>query len=145
MYRAGPANPPVLQASIKLSMRNYKHSDTSRPTDIIVYKDKPVCAVTLFLDYLNARGRKSGPLFCWPNNTAITGPYFPQCLSQALSFSDLDTKLNKSHSFRIGAASWTAAKGISDAQIRTFGRWKSTTLLRYIRTPTLANSSPFNL
>ena len=29
---------------IKLSMRNYEHSDTSRPTDIIVCKDKPVFA-----------------------------------------------------------------------------------------------------
>ena len=130
---------------IKLSMRNYKHSDASRSTDIIVYKDKPVCAVTLLLDYLNARGRNAGPLFCWPNNAAITRSYFTQCLSQALSFSGLDTKLYKSHSFRIGAASWAAAKGMSDAQIRTFGRWKSTAFLRYIRTPTLANSSPFNL
>ena len=111
---------------IKLSMRNYKHSDTSRPTDIIVHKDKPVCAVTLLLDYLNVRGLNTGLLFCWPNNTAITGPYFAQCLSQALSFSGLDTKLYKSHSFRIGVASWAAAKSMSDAQIRTFGRWKST-------------------
>ena len=130
---------------VKLSMRNYKHSDSSRSTDIILYKDKPVCAVTLLLDYLNARGRNAGPLFCWPNNTAITRSYFTQCLSQALSFSGLDTELYKSHSFRIGAASWAAAKGMSDAQIRTFGRWKSTAFLRYIRTPTLANSSPFNL
>ena len=60
-------------------MRNYKHSDTSRPTDIIVHKDKPVCAVTLLLDYLNVRGLNTGLLFCWPNNTAITGPYFAQC------------------------------------------------------------------
>ena len=97
---------------IKLSMRNYKHSDTSRPTDIILYKDKPVCTVTLLLDYLNARGRNDGPLFCWPNNTAISRPYFAQCLCQALSFSGLDTKLFKSNSFRIGAASWPAAKGM---------------------------------
>ena len=66
---------------IKLSMRNYNHSDASRSTDIIVYKDKPVCAVTLLLDYLNARGRNMGRLFCWPNNTAITRSYFTQCLS----------------------------------------------------------------
>lgn len=127
---------------IKLSMRNYKHSDTSRPTDIIVYKDKPVCSVTLLLDYLTARGPDAGSLFCWSNNTAITRSYFTQCLSQALSFSGLDTKVYRSHSFRIGAASWAAAKGMSDAQIRTFGRWKSTAFLRYIRTPSLANSSP---
>ena len=79
-----------------------------------------------------------------PNSTPITRPYFAQCLCQALSFSGLDTKLYKSHSFQIGAASWAAAKGMSDAQIRTFGRWKLNTFLRYIRTPTLANSSPFN-
>ena len=113
--------------------------------NIIVYKDKPVCAVTLLFDYLNARGRNAGPLFCWPNNTATTRSHFAQCLSQALNFSGLDTKLYKSHSFRIGAASWAAAKGMSDAQIRTFGRWKSTAFLRYIWTPTLANSFPFNL
>lgn len=45
---------------IKLSMRNYKHSNASRSTDIIIYKDKPVCAVTLLFDYLNARGRNVG-------------------------------------------------------------------------------------
>ena len=100
---------------IKLSMRNYKHSDISRPTGIIVYKDKPVCAVTLLLDYLNARGRNAGPLFCWPNNTAITRSCFALCLSQALNFSGLDTKLYKSHSFRIGASLWVDAKGMSDA------------------------------
>jgi len=80
-----------------------------------------------------------------PITQPFTRSYFTQCLSQALSFSGLDTELYKSHSFRIGAASWAAAKGMSDAQIRTFGRWKSTTFLRYIRTPTLANSSHFNL
>ena len=67
-----------------------------------------------------------GPSFCWPNNTASTRSYFAQCLSRALSFSGLDTKLYKNHTFRNDAASWAAAKGMSDAQIRTFGRWNST-------------------
>ena len=58
------------------------------------------------------------------SDTAITRTYFAQCLSQALSFSGLDTKLYKSHSFRIGAALWAAEEGISDAQIRTFSRWQ---------------------
>ena len=51
---------------IKLSMRNYKHSDAARSTVIIVYKDKPVCAVTLLLDYLNARGRNAGSTYIYP-------------------------------------------------------------------------------
>lgn len=126
---------------VKLSMRNYKHSDSSHPTDVIVYKDKPVCAVTLLLDYWHARGQSAGPLFCWPDNTAVSRSYFTQCLHQALSFSGLDTTIYKTHSFRIGAASWAAAKGMSDAQIRLFGRWKSNAFLRYIRTPTVNSPS----
>lgn len=41
--------------AIKLSTRNYKHNDSQHITDIIVYKDKPVCAVILLLDYLYIR------------------------------------------------------------------------------------------
>lgn len=109
---------------------------------VIVYKDKPVCAVTLLLDYLDVRGRTEGPLFCWPDNKAISRSYFNQCLSQAIIFSCLDSQFYKSHSFRIGAASWAAAKGMSNTQIRHFGRWKSNAFLRYIRTSTLDHSLP---
>lgn len=50
--------------AIKLSMRNYKQSDSQHITDIIVYKDKPVCAVILLLDYLHVRGQTEGSSFC---------------------------------------------------------------------------------
>ena len=43
--------------------------------------------------------------------------------------------------FYIGAASWAAAKRMSDAQIRAFGRWKSNAFLLYIRTPSLGSES----
>jgi len=123
--------------AIKLSRRNYKHSDPSHTTNIIVYRDKPVYAVTLLLDYLHVRGQTEGPLFRWPDNKTISRSYVNQCLTQALIFSGLDTKFYKTHSFQIGAASWAAAKGLSDTQIRQLGRWKSNAFLRYIRTPTL--------
>ena len=42
------------------------------------------------------------------------------------------------HSFRIGAATWAAAKGFTDTQIRQLGRWKSNAFLNYIRTPSLS-------
>lgn len=45
----------------------------------------------------------------------------------------LDTKLYKTHSFRIGAASNAWASGASQQSIAIEGRWKSSCLLNYIR------------
>lgn len=45
----------------------------------------------------------------------------------------------KGHSFRIGAASHAADRGLSDAQIRALGRWKSNAFQRYIRVPRLVS------
>ena len=61
-------------------------------------------------------------------------------LNAELTFCNVDTKLHKAHSFRIGAASWASAKGFSDSQIRLLGRSKSSTFLRYIRTPSLGTT-----
>lgn len=123
--------------AIKLHMANFKNSKESQPIDIFIYRDSPVCPVSLVLDYLQVRGSGQGPLFCWPDCSAITRSYFTQCLNDAFDFCNLDRSKYKSHSFRIGAASWAAAKGLSDAQIRDFGRWKSNAFLRYIRTPSI--------
>ena len=123
--------------AVKLSFTHYKHSDPSRPVDLIVYREQPVCPVSRLIEYLAIRGCSPGPLFCWPDNTPVSREYFVRSLKEALQFCDLDHTRYKSHSFRKGAASWAAANDMSDAQIRLFGRWKSNAFLRYIRTPTI--------
>ena len=125
-------------STIKLTLRNYKHSDTSKPVDIFLYREHPVCPVSLLLTYLNLRDNFPGPLFCWPDASPISRSFFTSALTAALNFCNLDVSTYKSHSFRIGAASWAAAKGFSDAQIRRFGRWNSNAFLRYIRIPSLS-------
>ena len=130
---------PASTKAVKLSFSHYKHSDPSRPVDLIVYREEPVCPVPRLIEYLALRGCSSGPLFCWPDNTPVSREYFVRSLKEALQFCDLDHTRYKSHSFRIGAASWAAANGMSDAQIRLFGRWKSNAFLRYIRPPTIGS------
>ena len=119
------------------SLRNYKHSDASNPVDIFIYREQPVCPVSLLLEFLSLRGQSSGPLFCWPDASPISRSYFVSALTEDLQFCNLNVAQYKMHSFRIGAASWAAAKGMSDTQIRAFGRWKSTSFLRYIRPSTM--------
>ena len=77
----------------------------------------------------------------YKNGHDSTSTFFTKALSDALRYCNLDVEGYKSHSFRIGAASWAAAKGMSDAQIRAFSRWKSNAFLRYIRTPSLGSES----
>ena len=122
---------------VKLTLRNYNHSDPANPVDIFIYRAKPVCPISLLLAYLSLRGTSPGPLFCWPDISPISRNFFTKALSDSLRFCHLDVSGYKSHSFRIGAASWAAAKGLSDAQIRAFGRWKSNVFLQYIRAPSL--------
>ena len=66
--------------------------------------------------------------------------FFVEQLNRALRFCNLDPALYKLHSFRIGAATWAAAKGFSDTQIRQLGRWKSNAFLKYIRVPSLSTN-----
>lgn len=124
--------------ALKLTLRHYKHSDSSSPVDIFIYRERDN-----EYEYIDIRGQFPGPLFCWPDASLITRSFFVTALKEDLQFCDLDISHYKTPSFRIGAASWAAAKGMSDTQIRDFGRWKSNAFLRYIRTSTMGFQSAF--
>ena len=72
--------------------------------------------------------------FFWTSGSLI-GPW--AFLLHHLFMCGLDPSRYKGHSFRIGAASYAADRGFSDAQIRMLGRWKSNAFLCYIRAPSL--------
>ena len=112
--------------ALQLSLCQYKHSVPGQPFVVYNYPEDICCPVQLILSYVSLRGHS---------------PFFIAQLNAALKFNNLDSSLYKGHSFRIGAASWAAAKGFSDSQIRLLGRWKSNAFLRYIRTPCLATSA----
>ena len=54
-------------------------------------------------------------------------------ICQALTSQGVRAGSFSGHSFRIGAASTAAARGLEDSTIRTLGRWKSDAYQRYIR------------
>ena len=62
--------------------------------------------------------RVDGPLFSTPGGKPYSTTSAREDLTSVLTFCGLDTKLYKSHSFRIGVASEAALRGFSDAQIR---------------------------
>ena len=65
-------------------------------------------------------------------------------VKEALDAAGVESGQYSGHSFRIGAATTAAARGLEDSTVRTLGRWKSLAYLEYIRIPRaqLANILP---
>lgn len=123
--------------ALKLTFGNFKHSYNQRPFSIILHRHNLCCPVQLLLDYLSLRGNRPGPLFLNFDNSPVSRTNFAELLSLSLNACGLDSTCYKGHSFRIGAASFAAERGMSDAQIRALGRWRSNAFLKYITIPSL--------
>ena len=124
--------------ALRITFGNFKHSYNQRPFTIFLHRQNSCCPVHFLLEYLARRGDRPGPLFLNPDNTPVSRKFFADLLSLSLKACGLDSTRYKGHSFRIGAASFAAERGMSDAQIRALGRWKSNAFLKYIRIPSLS-------
>ena len=81
-----------------------------------------LCQVSAMLAYLVVRGCHAGPLFKFS-------------VKEALDVAGVESGQYSGHSFRIGAATTAAARGLEDSTVRTLGRWRSLAYLEYIRIP----------
>ncbi|XP_016109652.1 uncharacterized protein, partial [Sinocyclocheilus grahami] len=75
----------------------------------------------------------SDPLFTDDSNRPVTRFWFQKHLKSVLLLSGIPADNFSSHSFRIGAATTAAKKGLSQQQIQALGRWSSEAFKSYIR------------
>ena len=78
------------------------------------------------------RGRSAGSLFTWKNGLFLTRENFLAAVRKALEAAGLDTSDFNGHSFRIGAVTTAASRGMEDCIL---GRWESDAYQQYIRIP----------
>lgn len=97
--------------------------------------DKQVCPVSSLTSYLASRPSSPGPLFINAEGSPITKPRFVNHIRDILRTLGLPQDQFAGHSFRIGAATTAAYKGVQDSTIKTLGRWQSSAFLQYIRMP----------
>ena len=111
--------------SIKITFHNFKHRYNQPPISLVIsrHQNRTVCPVQLLLDYLQLRGPCDGPLFLNEAKQPVSRKAFANILALVFRHSSLPFGRYKSHSFRIGEASWAAEQGLSDAQIQLMGRW----------------------
>ena len=81
------------------------------------------------------RGPGEGPLFRFQNGNPLTRQRLVTRMREVLQSVSIDCSKYSGHSFRTGAATTAAAKGIQDSLIKTMGRWESVAYQLYIRTP----------
>ena len=127
-----PANPKIVRIHLKQS----KTDQFRQGVNIFIGRTGDnLCPVTALLAYLAVRGRGPGPLFRFKDGKVLTRGRFISHIRRALDALGLVSADYAGHSFRVGAATTAAERGIPDSTIKALGRWKSSAFLRYIRTP----------
>ena len=127
-----PQHPSVIYVTLKQS----KTDQLRKGVTLVLGKtDQMLCPVTSMLSYLVVRGSLAGPLFVYPDGSFLTRDRFVEEVRGALDSAGVDPMLFNSHSFRIGAVTTAAARGLEDSLIKTLGRWESSAYLRYVKIP----------
>ena len=94
------------------------------------------CPVSTMKTYLQIRPKSTSHqyLFCHSDGKPLTRYQFGAVLTKVVQSAKLQGgKQYKTHSFRIGAATWLHQKGIASDIIKRMGRWSSNAFQRYIR------------
>ena len=127
-----PVSPTVIRVSIKQS----KTDPFRRGVDLFMGKTgTDLCPVKAMLQYLVVRGTQREALFRFQDGRLLTRQRFVKEVRKALQQAGIDQSKYCGHSFRIGAATTAAARGMEDSVIKTLGRWRSLAYLDYVRIP----------
>ena len=117
---------------IKLSKTNpFRHG-------VFIYLgqcDSNLCPVVAVVSYMVLRGSAPGPFLQFADGRYLTRDQFRENVRSALQRAGIDHSRYSGHSFRIGAATTAALRGLPDSLIKTLGRWESAAYTVYIRTP----------
>ena len=127
-------NPTMISVHLKKSKTD---QEMTGMTLYVGRTKQDICPVSAVLTYLvKRRGHsQNGPLFIREDGSPLSKVALVGWLRTTLTAAGMDASRFSGHSFRIGAASTAAARGIADSTIQSLGRWKSDSFKRYIRVP----------
>ena len=119
---------------IRLRLKQSKTDPFRRGCDIYLGKtDAELCPVRAMLAYLARRGAETGPLFLYEDGFPLSRDRLVTEIRESLTACGRHPDGFSGHSFRIGAATTAASRGLEDSTIQTLGRWRSEAFKRYVR------------
>ena len=108
-------DPSQKVVALKVTFHDFKHHYNQRPFSLTVHSQTAFCPVRILLDYLALRGNRPGALFITLDGAPVTRSAFTDQLALAIQLCGLDPSRYKGHSFRIGAASHAAERGMTSS------------------------------
>ena len=124
--------PTLLRVHIKAS----KSDSFRKGVDLFLGKTaSSICHITAMTAFLLQRSPASGPLFTLQDGSTLSRACLVTAVRSCLRAGGVNEEAYSGHSFRIGAATTAAKKGIEDSMIQVLGRWQSAAYLRYVRIP----------
>ena len=119
---------------LKVHLKTFKTDQLRKGVDIFIGKTgDELCPLAAVLAFMAVCGQRHGPLFRLQTGDHCTKEFFVEKLRLALRRAGLNPADYAGHSFRIGAATMAAERGIPDSTIKALGRWRSSAFLSYIR------------
>lgn len=94
----------------------------------------PLCPVLSLTNHLHLRGPGVEPLFIFQDGRPLSRALLSSFLQATLRAAGIPGKFS-GHSFRIGAATTAAERGVPDYLIKTMCRWSSDAYLLNVHTP----------
>ncbi|XP_016310485.1 uncharacterized protein LOC107664430 [Sinocyclocheilus anshuiensis] len=124
--------------TISYFIKQSKTDQTKKGHFIFIFNlQSPILPYQALLAFVQLRKSQSklpsDPLFTDDSNRPVTRFWFQKHLKSILLLSGTPADNFSSHSFRIGAATTAAQKGLSQQQIQALGRWSSEAFKSYIR------------
>ena len=128
-----PRNPKAICINLKQS----KTDPFRRGIQVFIgATNDRLCPVAALMAYLTMRDKStSTPLFKFQNNEPLSRDRFVMEVRKALREAGIDQSKYAGHSFRIGAATEAAARGLEDSLIKALGRWESAAYQVYVKLP----------
>ena len=127
-----PEDPSVFRIRLKAS----KTDPFRKGVLLFIGRGAPdLCPVKALVSYLLVRGERAGPLFLFEDGRFLTRQRFVKEVREALRKAGVDCTKYCGHSFRIGAATTAASRGMEDSLIMTLGRWRSLAYADYVKIP----------
>ncbi len=123
------------QVGYVIFLLSSKNNQGGPPQAINISPHARLCPVAALRAYLSIRPDGQEKLFAHMDGSWVTDYQFRAVMQKSLKFIQVPDRNIKSHSFRIGGATYLHGLGCSDQQIRQAGRWKegSSCFKGYIR------------